>query len=375
MQCQEIGVYIHIPFCKQKCYYCDFISYCNKEHKIPQYIEEVKKEIKEKLSSNNYKISTIYIGGGTPSSIDSKYIRDILQMEEITKNLKEKAEITIEVNPGTVTKEKLQDYKKAGINRLSIGLQETDNKLLKSIGRIHTFEEFMQTYIYARKVGFLNINVDLIIGLPNQTIDNVESSLEKICTINPEHISVYSLIVQEGTVLSKLIESGKLQLPSEELERKMYWFVKQILEEHGYIHYEISNFAKENFYSRHNTDCWEQKVYLGFGVAAHSYIDKKRFSNTESLEKYLKDRNSNIELHELQEPEDEQNEFMLLNLRKIEGVSIQKFKEKFNLNPVNLYKEELLSLTKNNLITVDRNYIKLTNKGIDLANIVWEEFV
>ena len=200
---KEIGIYIHIPFCIKKCEYCDFISYCNKKEYVPQYINALKKEIKNNINKE-YKITTIYIGGGTPSSIEENYIADIIETIKLNMNdedLKdfENIEVTIEVNPGTVNKEKLQVYKKIGINRLSIGLQETHNELLKSIGRIHTYEEFIKTYNLARKIGFNNINVDLMIALPNQTIRDIKENLEKITKLNPEHISVYSLILEEGT--------------------------------------------------------------------------------------------------------------------------------------------------------------------------------
>ena len=279
MRRKQIGLYIHIPFCKQKCSYCDFCSYAEKQDLISKYIKCLLQEIKEVGSNNRadfeigkddlFSVKTIYIGGGTPSLIESKYIVQI--MEEIKSNfeLDENAEITIEVNPGTVTLEKLEDYNKVGINRLSIGLQSTHEHLLKEIGRIHTYLDFLDTFRFAREAGFENINVDLMIGLPNQTLAEVQDSIEEIVSMEPEHISVYSLILEEGTPLFKKVEEG-LELPDEELERKMYWTVKRILEANGYNHYEISNFAKQGYESKHNLDCWNQKEYIGFGVAAHS---------------------------------------------------------------------------------------------------------
>lgn len=367
---KNIGLYIHIPFCAHKCDYCDFISFENIGSKISQYIEALIKELEhEKL--DRYNIETIYIGGGTPSFIESKYIVQIL-----SKINKENAkEITIEVNPGTVTEEKLKDYIKAGVNRISIGLQSTDDAILKQIGRIHNFEQFLETYKLARKVGFKNINVDLMIGLPNQSLKIVEDSLEKVIELNPEHISVYSLIVEENTKIEGKISNGILELPSEELERKMYWLVKNRLEEAGYKHYEISNFAKPGFESKHNVDCWEQKEYIGIGLAAHSYMNKARYSDTVDFEKYCENPMKNRTVHEHQTEETQAKEYMLLGLRKIDGVDIQKFKNKFVHNPIYLYKDKLNKLVKNNLLEIDINYIKLTNKGIDLANIVWEEFI
>lgn len=377
MKNKEIGVYVHIPFCKQKCYYCDFISYCDKDNLIDDYVKAVKKEIR--MQNIQSQITTVYIGGGTPSYIDSKYIVEII--EEIKKkNISKRPEITIEVNPGTVTKEKLKNYKKCGINRLSIGLQSAQDEILKEIGRIHNFEQFLETYQMARKVGFKNINVDLILGIPNQRIKDLKNSLEKIIELQPEHISVYSLIVEDGTPIANKIEKGELELPDEDTERNMYWYVKNTLELNGYIHYEISNFAKKGRESKHNKNCWNQNQYFGFGVAAHSYRDITRYSNTEKIEEYIKnvmterlDRNRII--HEIQKEYDAEKEYMLLGLRKIEGINISEFKLKFGDNPIYLFRNELKKLTDEGLIIVDEDYIRLTNKGIDLANLVWEEFV
>lgn len=378
---KELGIYIHIPFCKQKCYYCDFTSFCNKDNIVEKYIECIKKEIQNKLKqidAKDYLVTSIYIGGGTPSYIEPEYIESILY--ELKSEIKTSLETTIEVNPGTVTRDKLEKYKKIGINRISIGLQEVHNTLLKQIGRIHSFEEFENTYKLARKIGFKNINVDLIFGLPNQTINDLKESLEYIVNIQPEHISTYSLIVEEGTVLQKKIKEKALKLPDEDTERQMYWYIKNTLELKGYNHYEISNFAKKGHESLHNTNCWKQKEYIGFGVAAHSYFNDRRFSNKENLEEYINNiENGNIEkntyLHEIQNEEEKQREYMLLGLRTIKGISIKEFKNRFKLNPIFLYHNELEFLVNEKLLNIDGDYIKLTNRGIDLANVVWEKFV
>ncbi|MCI8272581.1 MAG: oxygen-independent coproporphyrinogen III oxidase [Clostridia bacterium] len=377
MKNKEIGIYVHIPFCKKKCDYCDFISYCNKDNLIEPYIEAVKKEIQ--MQKTKSQITTIYIGGGTPSYIESKYIEEII--EEIKKkNLLPNAEITIEVNPETVTKEKLRHYKKCGINRISIGLQTTKDELLKKIGRIHNYEKFIETYKNARKEGFKNINVDLILGLPTQRIKDLKDSLQEIIELKPEHISVYSLIVEEGTPIANKIGQGKMQLPEEELERNMYWYVKNTLELNNYIHYEISNFAKKGYESKHNMNCWNQQEYIGIGVAAHSYRDITRYSNIEKIDEYIKNvQKGNLErnriIHEIQKEDDTKKEFMILGLREIEGIKINEFKNRFGDNPIYLYRNELNKLVKENLVYIDDNIIKLTNKGIDFANLVWEEFV
>ena len=385
---KEIGIYVHIPFCIRKCYYCDFVSFTNQEENIEKYIEAVIKEI-ESYELEEYNVTTIYIGGGTPSSIESRYIEKILHKikEKIINNETKfnDIEITIEINPGTIDRKKLQNYEEMGINRLSIGLQSTNNEILKNIGRIHTYEEFLEGYILARSIGFDNINVDLMIGLPNQTIEKIKDSVEKVINLEPEHISVYSLIIEEGTKIENLLNMNKITLPEEELERNMYWYVKNKLELNGYIHYEISNFAKENKQSKHNVNCWEQKEYIGIGTAAYSYLNNIRYGNTSNIQKYIEtqDFKSKKELEknkiriidEVQTLEDKKKEYMLLSLRKIEGVSIKKFKEKYVENPIFLYRKQLEKLVNENLLTIDGDNIKLTNKGLDLANLVWEEFV
>lgn len=395
---EDIGIYVHIPFCMKKCNYCDFVSYAGKQEKINNYIEAVKQEIQfvskeEKqgqvfsqkqeeigIKEQKRKVSTIYIGGGTPSYIETKYITQILQTIRENFDVMKEAEITIEVNPGTVTTEKIKDYQAAGINRISIGLQAVQDTLLKEIGRIHTYNQFLQTYADIKKVGIANQNIDLMIGLPGQTIQQVEETISNILTLKPKHISVYSLIVEEGTILEKQLGTGLFCLPDEEVERAMYWKVKQMLEAKGYEHYEISNFAKKGYASKHNCHCWEQKEYIGFGVAAHSYLNQKRYSNITDIDAYIENVQTgriqrNKQIHEIQNKEDEQKEYMLLGLRKIEGVSIQNFKCKFGENPIFLYRQELDKLVKKELVEVDTNQIKLTNRGIDLANLVWEEFI
>lgn len=393
----ELGMYVHIPFCKSKCYYCDFISYANKYEQIEEYVNSIIKEINW-YDLSKYNVTTIYIGGGTPSFIDSTHIVQILNCIrnkiETNRTKFEDIEITIELNPGTVTEEKLNDYKLAGVHRLSIGLQSTHDRLLKEIGRIHNFEEFLNTYNLAKEVGFDNINIDLMLGLPHQSIEDLKESLEAVIKLNPNHISVYSLIVEDGTQIAEMIDNGVLELPDEDVERNMYWYVKNTLELNGYNHYEISNFAKKGKESKHNLNCWEQKEYIGIGVAAHSYINGVRYSNVESIEKYVANVNLNESKNEIkkgnkeadsikmnriiqeeQNEKDKQKEYMMLGLRKIEGVHISKFKEKFTQNPIYLFRKKLEKLVNEELIIIDGDWIKLTNKGLDLANQVWEEFV
>lgn len=377
MENKELGIYIHIPFCKSKCYYCDFISYTNKQSYVEEYIKNVIEELAQ-YNLTNYNVTTIYIGGGTPSFIDEKYIVQLLENLKLkllnNKTNFEEIEITIEINPGTITKSKIEQYKKAGINRVSIGLQSTDNAMLKQIGRIHTYQEFLEAYQIIKTAGIKNINIDLMIGLPNQTIQMLKATLEEIKKLNPSHVSVYSLIVEENTKIEEMIDNKELQLPDEELERQMYWYVKNTLELNGYIHYEISNFAKEGKKSKHNLNCWEQKEYIGLGASAHSYLNNVRYSNSTFLdEKNWNFKNKTVE--EQQTLQDQKREYMLLGLRKIEGVSIKKFKEKFVDNPIFLFRKEIQKLVEENLIEVDGDNIRLTTKGLDLANLVWQEFV
>ena len=375
---KRFGIYVHIPFCKKKCKYCDFISFSCFEEKEEEYVNCLIKEIENKKCSNV--VSTIYIGGGTPSIIDSKNIIKILESIFSNFNVLDDAEITIEINPGTVTKEKLQDYKNAGVNRLSIGLQSAENRILELIGRIHTYEDFLKTYNLSREIGFKNINVDLMLAIPTQTEKELISSVEKIIELNPEHISLYSLILEEGTELENLVSKKELELLDEKIERKMYWQTKKILEKNEYNHYEISNFSKKGFESKHNTDCWNQEEYLGFGLAAHSYFESKRFSNTDNLNKYLENINNenfqkNLELHEVQNKTSKMKEFMMIGLRKIDGVKISEFEKKFRINPLFYFRFEISKLTDDDLIEVDLDNIRLTKKGLDFANQVFEEFI
>ncbi|MBR2704971.1 MAG: oxygen-independent coproporphyrinogen III oxidase [Clostridia bacterium] len=379
---KEIGIYVHIPFCKRKCFYCDFCSFeCDKNiHNdyTKALINEIRAFYLEENKTEDIVVKTLYFGGGTPSFIDENYIKRILNELKQKYKFAKDIEATIEINPGTATYEKIKKYKDIGFNRVSIGLQSTNDRLLKLIGRIHTYSEFEQTYKMARDVGFCNINVDLMIGLPTQTEEDVQASLEKIIEKNPEHISVYSLILEDGTKLKDLIDSGKLELPDEDVERKMYWLVKKKLENTGYEHYEISNFAKPGYESKHNTDCWKQKEYLAFGLAAHSYLNNVRYSNLSDLNKYIEDNlnnNNTRNVEEIQTDDIQMNEFVILGLRMIEGFSINVFKDKFNRDFREVYREQIDRLSKMKLIKFENDIVSLTDKGIDFANIVWSEFV
>ena len=366
---KKIGIYIHVPFCKSKCYYCDFNSYAGKDEYIEKYVNTVIQEL-ENNNLEQYEIETVYFGGGTPSVIDEKYIEKILKSIDISKAI----EVTIEVNPATATLEKLKKYKDIGINRVSIGLQSTCDMLLQKIGRVHKYIDFKNTYNDARTVGFKNISFDLMLGLPNQTIEILEKSLNEAVKYKPEHISIYSFILEEGTKFYQMYENNKLELLSEELDRKMYWIAKNFLQNNGYEHYEVSNFAiNKQHRAKYNTNCWKQHEYIGIGAGAHSFVDDKRYRNSEKIEEYI--NNNKITIEEELTKEDKMREYVILSLRMIEGFKLEDFYKSFDIDFLDFFKKEYQKLIDMNLIVNTNNSIRLTNKGIDLANIVWQEFV
>ena len=324
---RELGIYVHIPFCIKKCAYCDFISYPNKLEMQKTYVDKMLEEMdNSKKIIGKCNITSIYIGGGTPSAIDSELIKKIVfKIKELKKNSFVQ-EITIEVNPGTVTQQKLNDYIEAGINRLSIGLQSTNDNLLRLIGRIHTYQEFLKTYEMAVNTGFKNINVDLMIGLPNQTIGDIKESIDKITSLNPmpQHISVYSLIVEPNTLMEKWVNEEKFDLPLDEEERNQYAYVKNILEQKGYKHYEISNFARAGKYSVHNSNYWSKKPYIGLGPSAHSFNLHSRQWNVANVKTYSESLDKDIlkfDFEELTEV-DQYNEYIMTGLRTMWGINL-----------------------------------------------------
>ncbi|WP_406242272.1 radical SAM family heme chaperone HemW [Tissierella carlieri] len=376
---KELSLYIHIPFCISKCYYCDFSSFVNINHKIDDYIDSLIHELslyKERISE--YNIKTIFIGGGTPSCINPKYINRILEF--IYKNFRTTGlvEVTIEANPGTLDREKVRIYKKSGINRVSIGVQTLDDKLLESIGRVHKAKDFYRNYEILREENINNINVDLIFGLPNQTIDNVIDSLKKVIELGVEHISYYGLILEEGTRLYKSYIEGKILLPDEDMERLMYHKATEYLIEHGYDHYEISNYALPSYECKHNLVYWDVKPYLGIGLSSHSNMEGKRFSNTSDINIYienLKKKILPIEDEEIIDKNTEIEEFCILGLRKISGIDKTQFKNRFSIEIEELYKDIINKHIKNGLILNDDNCIRLTKRGLDLSNLVEIDFL
>lgn len=372
---RQYSIYIHIPFCVAKCNYCDFNSYANSEEYIEKYVESLIKEIDNDNSFSKLDICrTIYIGGGTPSYISSKYIVKVLEHIFRKYNVASDSEITIEQNPSSITKEKLQDYYKARVNRLSIGLQSTNDRLLQNIGRKHSYDMFLEKYNLARDVGFDNINVDLMLGLPNSTLDDVKQDITNVIALNPEHISCYSLILYDNVPLYRMIESKVYSLPNEDVERQMYYTVKKYLQEASYIHYEISNFSKVKKESKHNMMCWNQYEYIGFGAGAHSFVNGIRFKNEDDIQKYIMDNRSCV--LENMDKEQLMNEYMLLGLRLIDGIDAKRFKQLYNEDMFEYFKLQLNYLQKEGYINIQKgDKLQLTDKGIDFNNIVCQQFI
>lgn len=387
---RELGLYIHIPFCVKKCDYCDFLSAPATEEMKKKYMQALRSEIcSYKGKMTEYTVPTIFIGGGTPSAIPASDIKEL--MEEIRDAFQvdhDRLEATIEVNPGTVTKEKLLAYKKAGINRLSFGLQSVDNRELKMLGRIHTYEEFQDNYALARETGFRNINVDLMSSLPGQTVETWEKSLRMVIALKPEHISAYSLIIEEGTPFYERYGEGALhqrELPEEETDRLLYHRTKELLKENGYHRYEISNYAKDGYECRHNNSYWIGTQYLGLGLGASSLLAGARFHNRKDIEEYIRlcsednktDRfpvnlREDYQILSLQE---RMEEFMFLGLRMIRGISMEEFKRRFHQSIQEVYREEIEQLVQKQLLKTDGDRLALTDYGIDISNYVLSFFL
>ena len=372
---QALGVYIHIPFCVQKCVYCDFLSAPATKERQQTYMDALKREIVEEAKNySDYVIETVFFGGGTPSILEAEDIAECLWLLKEYYSMSRDAEITLEMNPGTASREKLEGLKKAGVNRLSIGLQSAQNEELKLLGRIHTWEEFLHTYEMAREAGFTNINIDLMSALPGQSMKTWENTLNKILELEPEHISAYSLIIEEGTVLYDRLEQYP-PIPSEEEDRAMYQRTKQLLSENGYERYEISNYAKKGFESRHNTLYWGRKAYVGFGLGASSMVADRRWSNTGDMASYL---GTNIDkkedIHTLTK-EECMEEYMFLGLRMMKGVSVQGFFDCFGRDMEDVYGKVIEKWIKEGFLQKNGDRICLTDKGIDVSNVILAEFL
>lgn len=393
MNRKSLGIYVHIPFCVQKCLYCDFVSAPASDQTKKIYMEQLQKEMEERakqlcpaevlfLNQSDYKdgkniatsgeyiVDTVFIGGGTPSVLDAEWIKEILCKLKQNFFFADACECTIEVNPGTVDADKLKTYRKAGINRLSIGLQSCQDTELMALGRIHDYRDFLMTFRDARAAGFENINVDLMSAIPGQSVESFSATLEKVAALEPEHISVYSLIVEEGTPFYEM----DLQLPTEEEERELYYKTESILKKHGYEQYEISNYARKGKECRHNIRYWQCREYIGFGVAAASYLNGMRWKNTCDIESYLKKESVFDEIEKLS-GEDQWAEFMFMGLRMNQGISATDFLKRFGCSVDEIYGEVIEKHIQNGLLFRKDDFILLTKQGRDVCNYVMADFL
>ena len=386
-------LYIHIPFCVKKCDYCDFLSFpCGDEKIRDNYINAMLCELD--YYGQNYDefndLTSIFIGGGTPSSLSDAELEKLLfNVADIVAG--SDLEYTMECNPGTLTPEKLAIMRKYGVNRLSLGLQSSNNAELKKLGRIHTFEKFLDSFKLARKAGFDNINIDLMSALPGQTLDSWKSTLEEVVALDPEHISAYSLIIEEGTPFYELYgeDAGSEadlkaedRLPDEDTEREIYHFTKKFLAEHGYNRYEISNYSRPGFECKHNCGYWTRENYAGIGLGAASLMGDRRYNNTDDLDEYINSYTKNepgiyaVGIERLSDS-DKMGEFMFLGLRMMEGVSAAAFKKAFGRDVFKTYAKAIETSVEEGLMLIsdDGDNIRLTERGIDVSNIVFARFI
>ena len=402
MNKRELELYIHIPFCARKCAYCDFLSFAAPERVYRDYMDKLMEEISgQGPNFQEYRVSTIFVGGGTPSLLPADLIMELFATLHENFDISLDAEITMEANPGTLTMEKLEVYRQSGVNRLSIGLQSADDKELKYLGRIHSYDSFLKSYQRARQAGFQNINIDLMSALPGQDVHSWKNTLKKVMMLRPEHISAYSLIIEEGTlfyerfgepqgscacgaqtaaeVAARAAVMTLPDLPDEDTDREMYHLTREMMAAHGYERYEISNYAKKGYECRHNTGYWTGVEYLGLGLGASSYTYGYRYHNTEDLQEYL-----SLNLYEggaaardIEELtlEDKMEEFMFVGLRMMKGVSGSEFLDRFGQNMWNVYGDALKKLEKQGLIEVEAPVVRLTELGIDVSNVVLSEFL
>lgn len=391
----ELGIYIHIPFCVCKCRYCGFLSFEDADEDIhSRYTKALTDEIRlyGSLYRDEYIVDTIFIGGGTPSVMKPEYTEQILAAVRESFDLAKTCEITIETNPGTLSREKLSAYRNCGINRLSIGVQSLNDNVLKTLGRIHSVREFEENFTLARELGFDNINIDLMFAVPDATMSIWKETLEKALALSPEHISFYSLQIEEGTPFAKMYEEGILEEIPDDTDRKMYRAAAELLSRNGYVHYEISNAAKPGFVSRHNLKYWTMKEYLGFGLGASSYFKGRRFQNTESLEEYMRTSGQSLladscccfraagcaEDFHINTEFDNASEFVFTGLRRLSGISLEEFKRFTGRSLFEVFPEAESNIDRwqaAGLVRYERQVLKLTYDGIDISNDILSEFV
>lgn len=381
---KELELYFHIPFCVRKCLYCDFLSAPAKESEKRQYMETLIRETEGRAEvCREYLVTSVFIGGGTPSLVETKQLEELLETVRERYMLASDAELTIEVNPGTVNREKLVRFRKAGLNRLSIGLQSADDRELRDLGRIHTWEQFMACYENARQAGFNNINVDVMSALPGQSLVDYGRTLSAVLSLipPPEHISAYSLILEEGTPFFEMAEAGRLSIPDEDTDRAMYHETKRLLTQAGYQRYEISNYAREGFACRHNCGYWRRREYLGFGLGAASLMNNIRFKNTCDMKRYLADPIGCREDVAILSREEQMEEFMFLGLRLTEGVDPAEFARLYGCSLEDIYGDVIQTNLKEGLLYLyqnkddGRDQLALTDLGLDVSNYVMGQFL
>ncbi len=387
MPSKELELYLHIPFCVRKCDYCDFLSMPANEELRRHYVDCLMEEIKQKAAlCREYQVTSVFFGGGTPSILPGVQIWELMEVLRSCFQICEDAEVTVECNPGTLTRQKLIYYKMAGVNRLSIGLQSANNQELQRLGRIHSYEEFLDSFGQARAMGFKNINVDLMSALPGQKQEDWINTLNKVLAVRPEHISAYSLMVEEGTPFyerygedERRREQGEppLYLPSEEMEREMYLSTQELLRNKGYVRYEISNYAFPGRECRHNIGYWKLTPYLGLGLGSSSFLEAVRFSNTKDLKTYLSGENFSQEdcAYVFLDKRQRMEEFMFLGLRMMEGISRSLFQQMFGIKLEAVYGNVLEQLQQQGLLKQQEGRVALTEAGISVSNYVLSEFL
>ncbi|GMA07498.1 coproporphyrinogen III oxidase [Tetragenococcus halophilus subsp. flandriensis] len=371
--------YIHIPFCEHICFYCNFNKVFLKGQPVDEYIQGLLKEIQLTLDVHPTDVSqTIYIGGGTPTSLSASQLDDLLSGITQLLPVETTKEFTIEANPGDLTQEKLDVIKNYGINRLSMGVQTFDNRLLRKIGRKHTAEDVYQTLKLIEKNQIDNVSIDLIYALPGQSIADFLTTLQKAIALDLPHYAMYSLILENKTMFMNWVRRGRIELPEQEEEAKMFELAINEMEKAGFSHYEVSNFAKKGWESKHNLVYWNNEHYYGFGAGASGYLNQERYKNFGPIQHYLNPlRNNQLPIIETEELsfKNQIEEELFLGLRKKEGVSLQHFKEKFNLELTDLYQQVLPKLFDEQLLTFNNDHLKLTRKGLFLGNEVFEKFL
>ena len=375
----KIGLYVHIPFCHSKCYYCDFLSFPNKgEEEV--YVKALIKEIESygQRTRGVHTISSLFIGGGTPTVLSPFLLDEVCKAIRLNFDIEEDAEWTVEANPGTILKEHVEGFKRNGVNRVSLGLQAVQDQKLKAIGRIHVFEDWKRSINLLREQGITNINTDIMFALPGQTLEEWEETIQTMIEFDLPHISAYSLIIEEGTVFGNRYKAGTLKAMDEELDRQMYECVKERFKEAGYEQYEISNWCKEDLECKHNVLYWESGSYLGIGIGSHGYMDGKRYHNTTSFKEYIEvagdTRKLVVESEEITE-KNAMEEFMFLGLRMLRGISIEAFYKRFGKSVFDVYGETLEKWIKEEIIVHNKDRLFLSDKGIDLSNQVFISFL